>query len=106
MYVQAEKNFKEHIDCKTVGFFFLKMSNEIGKGWRKSLWLSVLSVVPYLLFDCSRVLEYAKIPTVLQSKEYNKNIQTKTTSYNQKVIQLIKSASTGTPSSGVRIIVA
>ena len=50
MYVQAEKNFKEHIDCKTVGFFFLKMSKDIGKEWRKSL---------------------AKMRTVLQSKEHN-----------------------------------
>ena len=29
--------------------------------------LSVSSLVPDLLFDCSRVLEYAKIRTVLQS---------------------------------------
>ena len=47
---------KMMVDCKTVGFF-LKISKEIGKAWRKSL-----------LFDCSRVLEYAKIRTVLQSK--------------------------------------
>ena len=25
------------IDCKTVGFFFLKISKEIGKAWPKSL---------------------------------------------------------------------
>ena len=30
--------------------------------------LSVFSCVPDLLFDCSRVLEYAKIRTVLQSR--------------------------------------
>ena len=65
---------KEHVDCKTVGFFFLKMSKEIGKAWRKSLSLSVISVVPDLLFDCSLVLEYAKIRTVLQSREHNTNI--------------------------------
>ena len=83
------------LDCKTVGFF-LKISKEIGKAWRKSLacakrasltrpkgvwgerektvsrssttWpcpstlvsLSVFSLVPDLLFDCSHVLEYAK----------------------------------------------
>ena len=29
--------------------------------------LSVFSLVPDLLFDCSRLLEYAKIRTVLQS---------------------------------------
>ena len=65
------------LDCKTVGFF-LKISKEIGKAWRKSLTrakrasltllsLSVFSLVRDLLFDCSRVLEYAKIRTVLQS---------------------------------------
>ena len=30
--------------------------------------LSVFSLVPHLLFGCLRVLEYAKIRTVLQSK--------------------------------------
>ena len=78
------------VDCKTVGFF-LKISKEIDKAWRKSLtrakphrpvWrvrrekknllspvsLSVFSLVPDLLFDCSRLLEYAKIRTVLQSR--------------------------------------
>ena len=67
-------------------FFFLKISKEIGKAWRKSLTrakrarslrrrekrlspvsLSVFSLVLDLLFDCSRLLEYAKIRTVLQS---------------------------------------
>ena len=50
------------MDCKTVSFF-LKIGKEIGKAWRKSL-----TRVPDLLFDCSRVLEYAKIRTVLQSR--------------------------------------
>ena len=64
------------LDCKTVGFF-LKIIKEIGKAWRKSLTLkkrtsspvslSVFSLVPDLLFDCSPLLEYAKIRTVLQS---------------------------------------
>ena len=43
------------LDCKTVGFFLSPVS------------LSVFSLVPDLLFDCSRVLEYAKIRTVMQS---------------------------------------
>ena len=50
--------------------FFLKTSKEIGKAWRKSLTRAnraSLSLVPHLLFDCSHVLEYAKIRTVLQS---------------------------------------
>ena len=75
-------------------FFFLKISKEIGKAWRKSLvgakrasltgWVrrekknvflaSLPSLAlcfqpcPDLLFDCSRVLEYEKIRTVLQSR--------------------------------------
>ena len=40
-------NSGENLDCKTV----------------------VFSLVPDLLFDCSRVIEYAKIWTVLQSRE-------------------------------------
>ena len=72
----------ETLDCKTVGFF-LKISKEIGKAWRKpqasharraSLSLSVFSLVPDLLFDCSRVLEYAKTRTVLQSIETPSNL--------------------------------
>ena len=47
--------------------FFLKISKEIGKAGRKSfsrlppVSLSVFTLVPNLLFDCSRVLQYAKI---------------------------------------------
>ena len=37
---------------------------------RTPVSLSVFSFTPDLLFDCSRVLEYAKIQTVLESK-YN-----------------------------------
>ena len=59
-----------YIDCKTVGFF-LKISKEIGNAWRKSLTRAKrASLIPDLLFDCSRVLEYAKIRTVLQSKKW------------------------------------
>ena len=75
-------------DCKTVGFF-LKISKEIGKAWRKSLTrearephtpVGIFSVSPQSrsLFSASfqtfrltargsRVLEYAEIRTVLQS---------------------------------------
>ena len=64
-------------------FFFLKISKEIDKAWRKSRTREarkphtpvaslpslalVFSLVPDLLFDSSRVLEHAKIRTVLQS---------------------------------------
>ena len=37
---------------------------------RNPVWLTVLSLVPDLLFDCSRELQYAKIRTVLQSRWY------------------------------------
>ena len=53
------------LDCKTVGFFL-----KIGKAWRKSLTrakrASLARLAPDLLFDCSRVPEYAKTLTVLQ----------------------------------------
>ena len=39
--------------------------------WQYAVSLSVFSLVPDLLFDCSRLLEYAKIRTVLQSMENN-----------------------------------
>ena len=58
-------NPENNLDCKTVGFF-LKISKEIGKAWRKSLARAARA--SHLLFDCSLVLEYAKIRTVLQSK--------------------------------------
>jgi len=51
-------------------WFFLKISKEIGKAWRKSL-TRTNRLVPHLLFDYSRVLEYTKIRTVLQ---YNPNL--------------------------------
>ena len=72
-YPRADSNCRENLlcfafflDCKTVGFF-LKISKEIGKAWRKSL-------VRDLLFDCSRVLEYAKIGTVLQSTFFQQSL--------------------------------
>ena len=54
-------------------FFFSKSVNKsVKRAVRvlraRSLRASVFSLVPDLLFDCSRVLEYAKIRTVLQSK--------------------------------------
>ena len=56
------------LHCKTVGFFL-----KIGKAWRKSPTrakrASLTRLVPDLLFDCSRVPEYAKIRTVLQSTQ-------------------------------------
>ena len=81
--------FTLSIDCKKVGFFFLKsVEKSVKRGVRvlrvrstqaspapreiyfqrlSPVSLSVFSLVPDLLFDCSRVLEYAKIRTVLQS---------------------------------------
>ena len=58
------------LDCKTV-VFFLKISKEIGKAWRKSAREPHTPVGRVrrekASFDCSRILEYAKIRTVLQS---------------------------------------
>ena len=34
---RSVKYVPEMLDCKTVGFFFLKISKEIGIAWRKSL---------------------------------------------------------------------
>ena len=48
------------LDYKTVGFF-LKIS-------KKKKVKFGMRVFPDLFFDCSRVLEYAKIRTVLQCK--------------------------------------
>lgn len=53
------------IDCKT-DVFFLKVSKEIGKVWREEH--EPHTRVCGLLFDCSLVLECAKLRTVLQSK--------------------------------------
>ena len=83
---QKSSTVLSDLDCKTVGFF-RKISKEIGKARSKSftraelasltrprkknpLSLSVFSLVSDLLFDCSRVLEQAKIRTVSQSLFY------------------------------------
>ena len=58
--------FAKEIDCKTVGLFF-------SKSVKKSVKRRV-SLVPDLLFDCSRVPEYAKIRTVLQSTTEKEHI--------------------------------
>ena len=84
------------MDCNTVGFFFLKISKEIDKAWRKSrracearelILTACGSVSPQSpsLFSASFqtfcltfcfVLEYAKIRIVLQ-KEINTSFITK-----------------------------
>ena len=61
------KYVAEMLDCKTVGFFFSKsVKKSVKRGVRV---LRARSLIADLLFDCSRVLEYAKIRTVLQSTE-------------------------------------
>ena len=45
----------------------LKLVTKFIEEFIDGLSLSVFSLVPDLLFDCSRLLEYAKIRTVLQS---------------------------------------
>ena len=65
------------IDRQTVGLFSKSVKKSVKRGARvlraRSARAShaplgrVFSLVPDLLFDCSHVLEYAKIRTVLQS---------------------------------------
>ena len=53
------------LDCKTVGFF---SQNQFSVALEFLLSLALrFQPPPDLLFDCSRVLEYGKIRTVLQS---------------------------------------
>ena len=51
------------VDCKTVGFFSQNRFSVIER--LSTVSLSVFSLAPDLLFDCSSVVEYAKIQTVL-----------------------------------------
>ena len=62
------------LDCKTVGLFLKIRKASVKRGVRvlgaRSARVSHarrFSLVPDLLFDCSRVLEYAKMRIVLQS---------------------------------------
>ena len=65
------KEDNEELDYNNSPRRFRPLGKEIGKAWRKNLTraksASLTRPVPDLLFDCSRVLEYAKIRTVLQS---------------------------------------
>ena len=57
--------FKRSLTCRLQNSrFFLKISKEIRKAWRKSL---SFSLVPDILFDCQCVVEYPRIRTFLQS---------------------------------------
>ena len=55
------------VDCKTVGFFSKSVKKSVKHGVRVLRARSASFTRQDLLFDCSRVLEYAKIRTVLQS---------------------------------------
>ena len=62
------------LDCKIVGFAFcgLKIGFSVAKASHtrdglSPVSLSLFSLASDLLFDCSRVLEYPKIQTALQS---------------------------------------
>ena len=56
-------------------FFLKSVKKSVKRGVRvlRAPTARVFSLVPHLLFDCSRVLEYAKIRTVLQSNNYQTN---------------------------------
>ena len=57
------------LDCKTVGFF-LKISKEIGKAWRKSLTPRAPCSRPFFLTSRAYLNTHAKIRTVLQSTSH------------------------------------
>ena len=93
--LQKKKTW-ESLDCKTVVFFFSKsveksvkravrvlraQSARVSFSVSPQVSLSVFSLVPDLLFDCSRVHEYAKIRTVLQSRESFVFLHCKTTTF-------------------------
>ena len=101
------KSFVCRVDCKTVGFFLKSSQN-----WRsvrdlgaRSLTrptpvflasspvsLFVLRLVPDLLFDCSRELEYTKLRTVLQCIFRAKAVHTFFTQLNHKTLSIRGSA--------------
>ena len=68
--IQKNYYFFQRLDCKTVGFFSKSVKKSVKCGvrvLRTRASFSVFSLIPDLLFDCSHVLEYAKIRPVLQS---------------------------------------
>ena len=76
--ILAPLHFTQYINRPPNSRSFLKISKEIGKSVAQESYARevrephtpvgrVFSLVPDLLFDCSHVLEYAKIRTVLQS---------------------------------------
>ena len=71
----CKKRKLENLQTAKQSFFFSKsVKKSVKRAVRvlrvsRQVSLSVFSLVPDLLFDCSRVHEYAKIRTVLQSRE-------------------------------------
>ena len=69
--IRKKRKTNKDLDYNNSPRRFRPLGKEIGKAWRKNLTraksASLTRPVPDLLFDCSRVLEYAKIRTVLQS---------------------------------------
>ena len=91
-FVEIVTVMRINLDCKKVEFFLKSIKKKVKCGVRvlcarssrasharracearekrlSPVSLTVFSLVPDLLFDCSRVLEYAKIRTVLQSRK-------------------------------------
>ena len=69
----------KNVDFKTVGYFSQKVKRGV-RVLRARSARAGFSLVPDLLFDCSRVLEYAKRRTVLQSAKNVANFTTEETS--------------------------
>ena len=61
--LEKEGIFRIRLKLQNSRLFFLKISKEIGNAWRKSLARAKRASL-----DCSRILEYAKIRTVLRSR--------------------------------------
>ena len=68
----------KNVDFKTVGYFSQKVKRGV-RVLRTRSARACFSLVPDLLFDCSRVLEYAKRRTVLQSAKNVANFTTEET---------------------------
>ena len=72
---ETEESRGDGSRLKNSRVFFLKISNEIGKAWRKSVTrakrasLTRLKGVPGLLFDCSPVLSYEQIENSTKDSE-------------------------------------
>ena len=71
--IRKKRKTNKDLDYNNSPRRFRPLGKEIGKAWRKNLTrakrASFTRPVPDLLFDCSRVLEYAKIRAIKAFKK-------------------------------------